>query len=119
MAIPDEDLERYLKRFEPRLVRALKVPARTKAIWPGWLAAAALVTLLGGVSLWRLRQETNGTKKPPIAKLLPATTPSAIALAKLALEDNERFEAFLIEQSRTVLPGFERESSALAVLAKE
>jgi hypothetical protein len=115
----DEDLERYLRRFEPRLVRALKVPARPKTIRPGWLVAAALVILLGGVLLWRLRQETNGTKKQPIAKLLPATTPNAIALVKLALEDNERFDAFLIEQSRTVLPSFQQDGSALAVLAKE
>jgi len=44
---------------------------------------------------------------------------NAIALTRLALEDNELFEALLADKSRTVLPNFEGENSTLRVLAKE
>lgn len=125
MEMHDEKVERYLAEFQPRPVRALEVSPRTENVWPLWLAAAAVMILVGGVSLWYLRQETKGAKDAPTAHQVRLTTASrqrnlnAIALTKLALEDNEHFEALLADKSRTMLPSFQGENSTLRVLAKE
>lgn len=121
----DEEVERYLAEFQPRPVRTLDVSHRTESVWFLGLVAAAAILFVGGISLWHLRQETKGTKDAPAMRQISLTTAvprsqlNAVALTKLALEDNERFEALLSYQSRTVLPSFEGESSTLRVLAKE
>ena len=120
----DEEVERYLAEFEPRPVRALEVPGN-KRVWPLRLVAAAVIVLIGGVSLWYLRQETKGVKDALSRRhVLPATAVrasnlNAIALTKLALEDNELFEALLTDRSQSVLPSFQGENSTLRVLAYE
>ena len=122
MATHDEELERYLSQFRPRPVRALEVRAHPKPVKRGWLIAAALAILVGGVSLWslwHLRQQYKGTQDELMVRRVLPPAPSPIALTKLALEDNERFEALLVERSRNVLPGFQGKNSTLAVLAKE
>ena len=125
MAVHDEKVERYLAEFKPRPVRALGVPPRSGRVWPLRLVAAAVIFLVGGGSLWYLWQETKGAKitlssRPVLPTTVMSTTNlNAIALTKLALEDNEHFEALLADRSQTVLPSFQRENSTLRVLAKE
>jgi hypothetical protein len=120
----DEEVERYLAEFKPRRVRALEVPGN-KRVWPLRLVAAAVIFLVGGSSLWYLRQETQGVKDALSRRhVLPTTAKrasnlNAIALTKLALEDNEHFEALLADRSQTALPSFQGENSTLRVLAKE
>ena len=120
----DEEVERYLAEFNPRPVRALGVPGN-KRVWPLRLVAAAVIVLIGGVSLWYLRQETKGVKDVLSSQhVLPTTAVrvsnlNAIALTRLALEDNEHFEALLADRSQTALPSFQGENSTLRVLAKE
>jgi len=120
----DEEVERYLAEFKPRRVRALEVPGN-KRVWPLRLVAAAVIFLVGGSSLWYLRQETQGvTDALSRRHVLPTTAKrasnlNAIALTKLALEDNEHFEALLADRSQTALPSFQGENSTLRVLAKE
>jgi len=120
----DEEVERYLAEFKPRRVRALEVPGN-KRVWPLRLVAAAVIFLVGGSSLWYLRQETQGVKDALSRRhVLPTTAKrasnlNAIALTKLALEDNEHFEALLADRSQTALPSFQGENSSLRVLAKE
>ena len=120
----DEEVERYLAEFKPRRVRALEVPGN-KRVWPLRLVAAAVIFLVGGSSLWYLRQETQGVKDALSGRhVLPTTAVrasnlNAIALTKLALEDNEHFEALLADRSQTALPSFQGENSTLRVLAKE
>ena len=121
----DEEVERYLAEFKPRTVRALGVPPRSERVWPLRLGAAAVIVLVGGVSLWYLRQETKGVKITFSSRhVLPTTAVrtsnlNAIALTRLALEDNEHFEALLADRSQTALPSFEGETSTLRVLAKK
>jgi hypothetical protein len=120
----DEEVERYLAEFKPRPVRALGVPGN-KRVWRLRWVAAAVIFLVGGSSLWYLRQETKGVKDalsrrhvlPTIA--VRASNLNAITLTKLALEDNEHFEALLVDRSQTVLPSFQGENSTLRVLAKD
>jgi len=120
----DEEVERYLAEFKPRRVRALEVPGN-KRVWPLRLVAAAVIFLVGGSSLWYLRQETQGVKDALSRRhVLPTTAKrasnlNAIALTKLALENSEHFEALLTDRSQTVLPSFQGENSTLRVLAKE
>ena len=121
----DEEVERYLAEFKPRPVRPLGVPPRNERVWPLRLVAAAVILLVGGISLWYLRQETKGTKHIPTAQEVWPTTAlrqdslNTIALTKLALENDGRFETLLADKSRTVLPSFQRENSSLRALAKE
>lgn len=125
MAMHDEEVERCLSEFQPRAVRALKVSARTGSVWPLWLVAASAIILVGGVLFWHLRQETKNAKDAAAMQQVLSSTAlgqrnlNAIALTRLALEDNELFEALLADKSRTVLPNFEGENSTLRVLAKE
>ena len=121
----DEEIERYLAEFKPRPVRVLGVPPRGERVWSLRLVAAAGIFLVGGVSLWYLWQETKGVKDALSGRhVLPTTAVrasnlNAIALTRLALEDNEQFEALLADRSQTVLPSFQGEDSTLRVLAKE
>ena len=120
----DEEVERYLAEFEPRPVSALAVPGN-KRVWPLRSVAAAVFFLVGDVSLWYLRQETKGVKEALSGRhVLPTTAVrttnlNAIALTRLALENNEHFEALLADRSQTALPSFQGENSTLRVLAKE
>jgi hypothetical protein len=120
----DEELERYLAEFKPRRVRALEVPG-DKRVWPLRLVAAAVIFIVGGLSFWYQWQETKGVKDALSSRhVLPTTAVrasnlNAIALTRLALEDNEGFEALLADRSRSALPSFQGDDSTLRVLAKE
>jgi hypothetical protein len=124
VSIHDEEVERYLAEFKPRRVRALEVPGN-KQVWSLRLVAAAVMFIVGGLSLWYQWQETKGVKDAPSSRhVLPTTAVrvsnlNGIALTRLALEDNEGFEALLADRSRTALPSFQGEDSTLRVLAKE
>ena len=120
----DENLERYLAEFRPRPVRALEIPRRIERVQL-WLVAAAATIFLGGFALWYLLPETRGVKNAPAMQQVRSGTGlgqsnlNVIALTKLALEDEAHFEVFLVDKSRTVLPSFQGENSALRVLTKE
>ena len=106
-------------------MRALEVSRQIKNFRLLWSVAAALVILVGGVSLWHLRQETKGAKEMSSRRQASSKTPlpqsdlNVIALTRLALEDHEHFEAVLADKSRSALPSFQTGSSTLQVLAKE
>ncbi len=125
VAMHDEEVERCLAEFQPRAVRALNVSAQTGSVWSLWLVAASAIILVGGVSFWHLRQETKDAKDAASMQQVLSSTAlgqsnlNAIALTRLALEDDEHYEALLADKSRTVLPSFEGENSTLRVLTKE
>ena len=126
MVMPDEEVERYLSEFQPRPVRALVVPLRNEGVWPlRWVAAAAIVVFVCGASLWYSLQKTRHAKDALSRRhVLPTTAEqitslNTIALTRLALENEEHFEALLVDKSRTVLPSFQEENSGLRVLTKE
>jgi hypothetical protein len=121
----DDELERYLNEFRPRALRPLEIlqPVARAWIWP--LAFAAVMLVCTGAGLWYVR---NSRPTPSVA-VKSATdvieTPAAIvrtnpfSLTKLALEDEQRFEAQLDAESRQVLPSFQGNQSTLRSLAKE
>jgi hypothetical protein len=121
----DEDLERYLRTFQPRAVRPLVVRSQPQSQWLRRLAVAAVAVLAGGVSLWYAQRHIA---KPPgqvtaqavRSLVVPSQTHlNSPALTNLALDDSEAFEALLARESGSVLPRMQDEHSALRVLAKE
>jgi hypothetical protein len=124
---PNDEFELFLREFEARRPRALIVPGASRSLWMSRLAAAAAISIALGSSLrffsrpteWRKsRDDTNTTS----AKIAPrASTPklSTMALTRLALEDPARLDALLDASQQDRLPRFDRENSALRVLAKE
>ncbi len=121
----DHELEKYLGEFQPRAVRPLKTSRPTPMVWMGRMAAAALVLLSVGGGLWYAQHKRN----TPRAEVKSATVGvearveerriNPILLAKLALEDPNRFEEQLEAESRLVLPDLQGQQSTLRVLAKE
>jgi hypothetical protein len=106
----NEKLERYLEEFRPRAVRELQVSQRARSLWPRRLAAAAVVVCCVGVGYWQ-------THRTRVVILHPKT--QALVMTRIGLQDREKLDEFLFEQSRNVLPSFQDEKSTLRVLAKE
>jgi hypothetical protein len=115
----ENDLEKYLSEFRPRRVRPLPVVPSHARHWIGRLGAAALVVLSVGGGFWYARH----TRKTPIAAtelvLGQDTRPNAIALTRLALENEKQFQEELAAESRTILPDFRGQRGTLSVLANE
>jgi|SRR5580700_7670840 hypothetical protein len=119
----DEDLELYLKKFQPRTIRRLDVRRQTGNSWLRRMAA--VVVFAGIISLWYAQRKTV---KPPekftiqavrSIRNMPQTHMSTPVLTKLALDDSKAFDALLTNESRTVLPSMQGEQSALRVLAND
>jgi hypothetical protein len=89
------------------------------------VVAAAIGVFVCGASLWYSLQKTRHAKDALSRRhVLPTTAEqitslNTIALTRLALENEEHFEALLVDKSRTVLPSFQEENSGLRVLTKE
>jgi hypothetical protein len=123
----DEQLESFLREFQPRPPRALGaigIVAPTR--WRRLAAAAALAVAIGS-SLWFVSRSPAprrvGTIAPQAASrqtLGSAARPLALLpLTRLALTEPDRLDAALTEASRTVLPDLRHSDSTLRVLAKE
>lgn len=123
----DEQLESFLREFEPRRPRALPAigvvaPARWRR-----LAAAAAMAMVIGSSVWLVLRKPSppqaGSSAPQTASLhltISAAPPLALLpLTRLALADPGRLDATLTEASRSVLPDLRRSDGTLRVLAKE
>ena len=121
----DERMESYLKEFKVRGIRPLKQEPQPSSVWPRRLAAAAVIVLAGGLSLWFSRhQETtvphreSATQSPQNSESRTKTM-NPFLLTKLATEDSKAFDAALTEASRRVLPNLRGPESTLWVLAAE
>jgi len=119
-----EELERYLRTFQPRPIRQLGVPqAGSRRVWR--LAAAAIVIFAAGVLLWYAQRKEGRAREMVTIQHgrssagMPHARRSIPALTKLALDDSEAFDAFLTDESQSLLPSMQSEQSALRVLAKE
>lgn len=120
-----DPLERYLSEFQPRPVRKLVVPPQPVTPWLRRLAAAAVLILATGISLW-LANHRN-TSAPKIAIAQPQSTApvppfkelGALALSKLAIENSSAFDSYLLNQSRYVLPNPQGEQSTLRILVAQ
>jgi len=116
----DEQLESFLREFEPRRPRALPSVRR---MWPRRLAAAAVVVVVLGGSLWlgrkhaALRGVHAVTKTDEQAQV--RTQMNLLPLTRMALEDPARLDRALSAASREMLPDLHGSESTLGVLAKE
>lgn len=120
----DKELERYLSEFRPRHLPPLEIPAPSRPPWTSRWAAAALVALSAAGGLWYAHHSVNAPPANNQSVAQPQTslvgsTPNAVELTKLALENEQQFQALLAVESRTVLPDFRSQQSTLRVLAKE
>src|ERR1700691_5490311 len=119
----DEDIERYLRTFQPRAIGPLTLPRRTGSPRLRWLVAAAVVVFAGCVVLLHgARPTTTAVEPRAISELRssefrPQTRISSPALTKLALDDRKAFDAVLTDESRSMFPKMREEQSALRVLA--
>ena len=120
----DEETERYLKEFQPQAIRELQVAPQVRTLLWRLAAAVALAACAGGV-FWFSVSESTRRKKGAITQAHKEVIIgqqqhlSTLALTTLALQDEEKFGAFLDEESRKSLPKFQGEHSALKVLAKD
>jgi len=121
----DQETERYLREFQPRAIQPLEVGPKDKNTLSRRLAVVALLVLLAGTLLWFAHREAARPKEA--ANIRPEKEnvargrrfPSALALTRLALEDNEKLDSVLADQSREVLPTVQGKQSMLRVLAND
>lgn len=120
----DQEMESYLREFEPRTARSLELePTSAQGHWRR-LAAAAVVLLGMGISIWYVQEKTGGGIEMRERQF---GTDNRVAdkernhweLTQLALSDPQAFDEFLTEQSRKVLPDLRGEQSMLGILARE
>jgi hypothetical protein len=117
----EDDLERYLKKFQPRAIRQLEVRRQTGNSWLRRMAAVVVV-FAGSISLWYAQRKTAKPPEKPTIQAVRSITNihmSTPVLTKLALDDSKAFDALLTNESQTVLPSMQGEQSALRVLAND
>jgi hypothetical protein len=116
----DEQLERFLREFQPRRPRALP-GAQQEWLKRFALAAAAVAVFLVGGSLWVFLKKAAEPRVDLAVKTQGQTQPrlALLPLTRLALEDPARADEVLAAASREMLPDFRGSDSTLGVLAKE
>jgi hypothetical protein len=120
----DQEMEQYLRGFQPRAVRSLKMDRPAEENRWRRLAAAAVVLLALGTSVryahvnWPNVQK-NTRPQAVQGNWVQQSKLNNLQLTRLALADQEEFDEALSEQSRRVLPNLEGEQSMLRVLAQE
>ena len=120
----DNAFENYLKQFEPRRPAAL---TQVRSTWPlrvRRLAAAAVLVVCIGASIWMVRQNpapNDGSSKTTQFSAGGQTVSVLLLmpLTRLALENPARSDAKLSEASRNMLPDFQKPHSTLRVLSME
>jgi len=118
------DIEQYLREFQPRAVRKLGLERTASRMDWQRLAAAAVVLLALGASVWLAQLSStkvhNGTQQQGLQSDQGQQRElNNLQLTRLALDDEAKFDEVLAEQSRRVLPDMKGERSTLQVLAKE
>jgi hypothetical protein len=108
----DEQFEQYLRDFQPRTVRKLKLPRRAGNFWLRRFAAAAAVVFCVGGGYWHVRRTR-------VVMRVIHMKSTALLITRIGLGDSKKLDEFLDDQSRNVLPNFQGEHSTLRVLAKE
>jgi hypothetical protein len=120
----DKDIEQYLREFQPRAVRKLELErSASRTDWRR-LAAAAVVLLALGTSIWFVHVSRTKVHEGTLPQVLQGDQGrqrelNNLQLTRLALDDKEQFDEALAARSRRVLPDMKDERSALRILAKE
>jgi|SRR5579862_650000 len=121
----DEETERYLRQFRPRAIRPLALAPKAGKMLLRSLAFAAAVTLFAAATVWFAHRETM--RRTETARLQSAIANNTgvqryvttVELTRLALNDNEKLDEILAEESRQALPAVQGKQSTLRVLAKD
>lgn len=115
----DEQLEDFLREFQPRTPRALP-NVRQVRLRRFTVAAAATAIFLGG-SLWVFLKKAARPRVDLAVKTQEQTQPrlALLPLTRLALEDPARTDQVLSTASREMLPDMQASDNTLRVLAKE
>jgi len=116
----DEQLENFLREFQPRRPRALP-GAQQVWLMRFAMAGAAIAIFLVGGSLWFILKRAAEPRVDLVEKTQEQTQPrlALLPLTRLALEDPARADEVLAAASREMLPDFRGSDSTLGVLAKE
>jgi hypothetical protein len=120
----DQEMEQYLRGFQPRAVRSLKMDRPAEENHWRRLAAAAVVLFAVGTSVWyaqvnwpKVRENTR--PQAVQGNWVQQRKLNNLQLTRLALTDQEKFNEVLAEQSRESLPNLRGERSTLGALARE
>ena len=128
---PEEQFEDFLREFAPRRPRVLpEARADVPVIFVNRgrrFAAAAVIAVAAGVSLWFMSQNPGQGLGSVFARKglhalgapVARQDPAAWILTQQALENPARLDATLAASRGSHLPRFDREGSTLKVLAKE
>jgi hypothetical protein len=127
MNTDDREFEEFLRGFEPQRPKALPAIQAPRAEWRRWAAAAALVLVALGGSLWIA---FRGPRSSALAHLRPASAESRVQppplplnlsadLTRAALEHPDEFNAQMNAAAPRCLPRFDREDSSLRALSRE
>ena len=116
----DEQLENFLREFQPRRLRALPGAQQVWLMRFAMAGAAIAIFLLGG-SLWFILKRAAEPRVDLVEKTQEQTQPrlALLPLTRLALEDPARMDQMLSVASRGMLPNMQGGDSTLGVLAKE
>ena len=119
-----QNLESFLREFEPRRPRPLPIAAMQHRSLRWFAAAAALILVCGVGALWLVSQQRAGRATHGSAHLnsSPARATQnvpAIVLTREALASDPSFDQELDSMARRSLPNFDRNDSTLRVLASE
>jgi hypothetical protein len=120
----NSEFESYLRQFEPRRPRVLAHMQSAAFLRVRRLAAAAVLVLFIGGSMWMVRRNSRSTaggdSTPQIgAQGQAVSVLPLMPVTQLALQNPTRLDAKLYEASRSMLPNFQKTHSTLQVLAKE
>ena len=122
----DEETERYLREFHPRAVRPLALAPKAGSIFSfRRLAVAAAAVVLVAATVWFTHRETTrrgqtvNLQSPMTGARKARRYVTTVELTRLALEDSEKLDAVLADESRSVLPAVQGKQSTLKVLAKD
>lgn len=120
----DNAFEIYLRQFTPQRPGALTHMQSASFLRLRRLAAAAILVLFLGGSIWMVRRKPLPTGSGANiaqfgARRQAVSVLPLMPLTQFALENPARLDAKLSEASRNMLPDFKEAHSTLRALAKE
>ena len=114
-----EQFERSLRQFQPRRPRPLPVQVPMgRAVWPRFLAAAAVLALLVGAGFLIVSRRPS-TLAPASETALEPRSVALGRLTTLAVARPDRLDDALAAASRTLLPDLDGPDGGLRQLAKD
>jgi len=120
----DQNLEEFLRGFEPHRPRPLPTIASESFQRRRFVAAAVLVAIAGGLTWVAIaRRPRKPTDRPTLverrSREAPASQIAPLELTRIALDDSKKLDFEMDELAPQTLQCCEGPNSSLAPLAKE